>query len=276
MADTSTPAPATKGMGSLAILFVLWYLFNAYYNVSNKMVVRTWFFPYTCAFLQTAIGLIYLIPMWATGMQKVPKLTKDDVIKLLPIAFLHAGGHLAAVLSMSAGAVSFTHIIKASEPVASTAIGPLFGVEMQPMTVNLFLLPIVGGVAFAAMKPGQGLDMSQLTNLASAYAMASNVSFAIRGILSKKVMTADYKATKNMDASNTYAVLTIMSAIMLVFPAMIVEGMSAKDSFDDVKDKATLLKARTPPCIVYEVLWYLTLNPNPWPSFDKMVEIYLT
>lgn len=53
MADTSTPAPApAKGMGSLAILFVLWYAFNAYYNVSNKMVVRTWFFPYTCAFLQ--------------------------------------------------------------------------------------------------------------------------------------------------------------------------------------------------------------------------------
>ena len=50
---------------------------------------------------------------------------------MMPIAFLHAGGHLAAVLSMSAGAVSFTHIIKASEPVASTAIGPFFGVEMQ-------------------------------------------------------------------------------------------------------------------------------------------------
>lgn len=32
---------------------------------------------------------------------------------------------------MSAGAVSFTHIIKASEPVASTIISPLFGVEMQ-------------------------------------------------------------------------------------------------------------------------------------------------
>ncbi|CAM9890140.1 unnamed protein product, partial [Ectocarpus sp. 8 AP-2014] len=136
---------------------------------------------------QTVIGLVYLIPMWASGMQKVPKLTKEDVIKLLPISVLHAGGHLAAVLSMSAGAVSFTHIIKASEPVASTVIGPFFGVEVQPMTVNMFLLPIVGGVAYAAMKPGQGLDMSQLTNLASGYAMASNIFFAIRGILSKQV-----------------------------------------------------------------------------------------
>lgn len=31
---------------------------------------------------QTAIGLLYLIPMWATGMQKVPKLTKDDFVKV--------------------------------------------------------------------------------------------------------------------------------------------------------------------------------------------------
>lgn len=57
-------------------------------------------------------------------------------------------------------------------------------------------------------------------------------------------MTSDYKATKNMDASNTYAVLTIMSAILLMFPAMFMEGMLAKGSFDDIKDKATLLKAR--------------------------------
>ena len=42
-------------------------------------VVLCWL-PSRC--VQTAIGLIYLIPMWATGMQKVPKLTKDDVIKV--------------------------------------------------------------------------------------------------------------------------------------------------------------------------------------------------
>lgn len=37
--------------------------------------------------------------------------------------------------------------------------------------------------------PFQGLDFSQLTNLASGYAMTSNVFFAIRGILTKKVCT---------------------------------------------------------------------------------------
>ncbi|CAM9863362.1 unnamed protein product [Ectocarpus sp. 12 AP-2014] len=242
VAKSPDAKPPSSGVGSLVVLFIMWYGFNAYYNISNKMVVSTWFFPYTCAFLQTVIGLVYLIPMWASGMQKVPKLTMEDVIKLLPISILHAGGHLAAVLSMSAGAVSFTHIIKASEPVASTVIGPFFGVEVQPMTVNMFLLPIVGGVAYAAMKPGQGLDMSQLTNLASGYAMASNIFFAIRGILSKQVMTPEYKETKNMSASNTYGVLTIMSSVILILPMLFFEGLASKDAFDDVNDKATLLK----------------------------------
>lgn len=33
----------------------------------------------------------------------------------------------------------------------------------------------------------QGLDLSQLATMASMYAMASNIFFALRGILSKKV-----------------------------------------------------------------------------------------
>lgn len=57
-------------------------------------------------------------------------------------------------------------------------------------------------------------------------------------------MTAEYKAMKNMDASNTYAVLTILSAIMLAVPAMIFEGSSAKEGYDAVEDKATLLKVQ--------------------------------
>ncbi|CAM9999411.1 unnamed protein product, partial [Hapterophycus canaliculatus] len=89
----------------------------------------------------------------------------------------------------------------------------------------------------------QGLDLSQLSNVASTYAMTSNVFFAIRGILSKQVMTPEFKKTKNMSASNTYGVLTVMSAVLLVPPMLLFEGVaSPKASFDSVQDKATLLK----------------------------------
>ncbi|CAM9302312.1 unnamed protein product [Discosporangium mesarthrocarpum] len=235
-------APSKSGTATLVVLFILWYGFNAFYNVSNKFVLRTWAFPYMTSFLQTVIGLIYVIPLWVLGVQPAPKLTTNEALKLMPIATLHALGHLAAVVSMGAGAVSFTHIIKASEPVASTVISPLFGVKVQPMSVNIWLLPIVGGVAYAAMKPGQGFDVSELMGFASACAMVSNVFFAIRGILSKKVMTPEYKEKKNMDASNTYAVLTILSSFILLVPAIFMEGSSAFESYNKIEDKTTLVQ----------------------------------
>lgn len=43
---------------------------------------------------------------------------------------------------MSAGAVSFTHIIKASEPVAATIISPIFGVEMQVLHILSAVIPL--------------------------------------------------------------------------------------------------------------------------------------
>ncbi|CAN0251573.1 unnamed protein product [Scytosiphon promiscuus] len=79
--------------------------------------------------------------------------------------------------------------------------------------------------------------------MASAYAMSSNVSFAIRGILSKQVMTPDFKQAKNMSASNTYGVLTIMSAVLLILPMLLFEGVaSPKNAFDSVRNKTALLK----------------------------------
>ncbi|CAM9757221.1 unnamed protein product [Chrysoparadoxa australica] len=143
---------------------------------------------------------------------------------------------------MGAGAVSFTHIIKASEPVVSTILGPIFGGSIDPITVNICLIPIVGGVAYAAMKPGQGLDVSDLMTYASKMAMTSNVLFALRGIFSKKIMTDAYKKEFNMDGANTYAVLTIWSAIIIAPLAYIMEGSAPMDSYNGSSDQTTLLK----------------------------------
>lgn len=48
---------------------------------------------------------------------------------LMPVALFHTVGHIAAVVSFSQMAVSFTHIVKSAEPVFSVALsGPLLGV----------------------------------------------------------------------------------------------------------------------------------------------------
>lgn len=69
-------------------------------------------------------------------------------------------------------------------------------------------------------------------------------------------MTSEFKQTKNMSASNTYGVLTIMSAVLLVPPMLFFEGFSSpKESFDSVQDKATLLKASDETPLAVYVEW---------------------
>ena len=112
------------------------------------------------------------------------------------------------VVSLGAGAVSFTHIIKASEPVVSAALSAvLLGAVYSPITY-LTLLPIVGGVALASLKE---LSFTWIGFIA---AMGSNVSSALRGILAKKTMGGG--VGENMTEANLYAVLTILAFIAMV------------------------------------------------------------
>lgn len=62
----------------------------------------------------------------------------------------HTIGHVAATVSMSKVAVSFTHIIKSGEPAFSVLVSRLLG-ETFPLPVYLSLLPIIGGCGLAAI-----------------------------------------------------------------------------------------------------------------------------
>lgn len=54
--------------------------------------------------------------LWLTGLRKAPKLSFDNVKTLSSQAFFLAATHVAGVISFGAGAISFTHILKATEP----------------------------------------------------------------------------------------------------------------------------------------------------------------
>lgn len=63
----------------------------------------------------------------------------------------HTIGHVAATVSMSKVAVSFTHIIKSSEPAFSVLVSRFLLGEMFPTSVYMSLVPIIGGCALAAV-----------------------------------------------------------------------------------------------------------------------------
>ena len=201
----------SKGLAhtiKIGSLFGLWYALNIGYNIYNKKVLNM--VPqltYILAWLQLALGLFYVLPLWGSGLRKAPVLNTEEVKSLLPIAVLHSLTHLGAVVSLGAGAVSFTHIVKAAEPAVSAALSAVFLKSFLPIPVYLSLLPVMGGVAMAS------LTELSFTWLSFSAAMISNVASAARGIVGK--MNMGKPQGQNMNAANLYAVMTILSTIIL-------------------------------------------------------------
>lgn len=259
-----------KGGGMMETLqvgsyFALWYLFNIGYNIYNKQALNALAYPWTIATIQMAAGLAYFVPLWLTGIRKAPKLSMGDLKTLFPIALCHTGVHIGAVIALGAGAVSFAHIVKASEPVVTCGLNALLLGQILPIPVYLTLLPIIGGVAIASMK-----ELS-FTFLALASAMLSNVSSAARSVLSKKTM-AGKQIGENLDAQNLYAVLTAMSTAILIPLALAMEGTGLFTSFNEVvaagdftsKSLATLLALSGATYYAYNEVAFLALGKvNP-------------
>ena len=213
----------------VASYFALWYLFNIGYNIYNKQALNALDFPWTIATIQMATGIFYFVPLWLLGLRKAPKLSMDELKTLIPIALCHTGVHVGAVIALGAGAVSFAHIVKASEPVVTCGANALLLGEVLPMKVYATLLPIIGGVAIASMK-----ELS-FTFLALSAAMLSNVSSSLRGVLSKKTMSGK-KMGENLDAQNLYAVLTAMSTLILIPLMLAMEGTGFLSAFKGAVD----------------------------------------
>ncbi|XWS57952.1 hypothetical protein CRYUN_Cryun09bG0217100 [Craigia yunnanensis] len=70
--------------------------------------------------------------------------------KTLQLALCSVSGHISACVSFSKVAVSFTHVIKSSEPVFSVPFSSFLG-DTYPLKVWLSIVPIVLGCSLAAI-----------------------------------------------------------------------------------------------------------------------------
>ncbi len=177
-------------IASLVPLFLVWYTFNAGYNVYNSYVKEDFSYPWAIATAQLAVGLIYAIPLWILKLRDPPKLTFNDILRVFPIALLNASGHACAVNAMfTKGGGSFTHVIKASEPVVSVIFGLILQNKVPKPLTALSLIPITYGVAYASTLGNLSIaSMGQeLTTFAAKMAMGSNVAFALRSILKRNL-----------------------------------------------------------------------------------------
>lgn len=204
----------------LGILFGLWYLFNIYFNIYNKQVLKSFHYPVTVTVVQFAVGSVLVLLMWMFNLYKKPKVSAGQLAAILPLAIVHTLGNLFTNMSLGKVAVSFTHTIKAMEPFFSVVLSAAFLGENPTPWVVLSLLPIVGGVALASVTEAS-------FNWAGFWsAMASNVTNQSRNVLSKKVMVKKVpKEEESMDNITLFSIITVMSFILLAPAALVMEGV---------------------------------------------------
>ncbi|XP_077244169.1 triose phosphate/phosphate translocator, non-green plastid, chloroplastic-like [Tasmannia lanceolata] len=220
--ESSAKSSAFLQTLQLGSLFGLWYLFNIYFNIYNKQVLKVFPFPVTITTFQFAIGTVLVLFMWATNLYKRPKLTTSQLLAILPLAVVHTMGNLFTNMSLGKVAVSFTHTIKAMEPFFSVVLSAIFLGEIPTLWVVSSLVPIVGGVGLASLTEAS-------FNWAGFWsAMASNVTNQSRNVLSKKLMI---KKEESLDNINLFSTITIMSLILLAPVAFFMEGFKVTPSY---------------------------------------------
>jgi solute carrier family 35, member E1 len=146
-------------------------------------VLKVFPHPVTITALQFAVGSVVATIMWLLGLHKRPETDLETIKAISPLAVVHSLGNALTNISLGAVAVSFTHTIKAMEPFFSVLLSAMFLGDRPPLFVILALVPIIGGVALAS-----AAEIS-FTWKGFLSAMASNVTFQSRNVLSKKFMT---------------------------------------------------------------------------------------
>ena len=212
-----------------------WYILNTLYNIYNKkaanMIHAHWFL----AWVQLAVGIVWSVSMWATGVRKVPKLTASDIASCIPIGLFACLAHGGSVLAAAVGAVSFQQIVKACEPVFAAVVGVVIPPpDIKPPLAYLMLLVIVGGVGLACVKEGKGVDINMEAFL---WASLANAAAALKGKFGSSV-TKKLKAdeSKNMDAANVYAVMNIISFLCTIPMVVVSELPTLKEEWDTAVD----------------------------------------
>jgi len=243
---------------ALGLCFFWWYAGNTFYNQYNKGALdavggKTAGLTMTVSTMQLGVCALYALILWIIGLnpvklfgfqapdaQKLPKSTKSDLLKTVPVGFCAAAAHSCSVFALG-GDPLFGQIVKAGEPVLSALIGTVVYGKGPSMKKALCLPIIVGGVMFASLKKqAEGGYALKFDMTALQFGLLANCFAAFKGMESKKLMTEKGIKTRYGGVGNQYAVTEIL-AFLISLPVMfLTEGSKFGEFVELLKTSSAL------------------------------------
>eukprot|EP01039_Chlorochromonas_danica_P004486 gene4486-4915_t len=190
------------------------------YNIYNKKALNALHMPWTVALIQLGGGLLLFIPLWLIRVRTIPFDNSAELFDLFwsmkGIGLFATIAHISGVMALGLGTVSFTQVVKASEPLFTAATSGLFLHDVLPLKSYLSLIPVMVGVCMSSVSE---LTFSWQCLVAG---VMSNTFSALRSVYSKIAMCGDIKCTE-ISAENFYSVLTLLCFLMLIPVTLVAE-----------------------------------------------------
>lgn len=206
----------------VGIYLTLWYFFSAVYNIYNKKALNSLGLPWFVATVQMGTGLLLFTPLWFLKFREFPTSNFSELLEIFgymkSVALYQTLTHISGVIALGSGVVSFTQVIKASEPVFTAGISAIFLKQFLPWQVYTTLIPVCIGVAVASTTE---ISFSWYCLLAG---ITANIFAAARGVFGKTQMCGDTSCLEQLSPENYYAILTIISFVMLMPAMAFIEG----------------------------------------------------
>jgi solute carrier family 35 protein E1 len=251
----------------LAGYFSLWYILTIVYNVTNKRaLIMLPALPTTLAATQMFLGMLLFLPIWAI---KPPQIDSRQFLAYWKIGLCHGLGSLFTIYSLNAGSVSFTHVVKAAEPLFAAGLSAVVMKQTFSTSVYLSLLPIIIGIAMASITELNFSWYSLIT------AMLSNLCYQSRIVLAKGEMRDTSKATKDLKSdvtsaesdapgsteqslspSNLFRIVTVFGCAILVPIAIFLEGEAIWNTMTYIQNNDIALDTLLVNVIVSGISYY--------------------
>lgn len=203
---------------SKGTVLALWYGGSFFYGWATNILLMDMLYPWTIATLQNLVGFLIFLTLWYQDIRKAPQLNWQDIKVLLPIAFCHIAIHAAATIATGyQDGLDLAHVIKALEPLVTIGLDWAIRDFLPPIEVFLGIIPLIAGVILPLTK-GKRFD--------GKYAILSLVIIfcsSARAVLVKKILSQK-TVGKNLDARNLYAVLSLMSTVVLIPVTLYIDG----------------------------------------------------
>jgi solute carrier family 35, member E1 len=191
--------------------------------------------------MQFGIGGLYCLLVWLLRARPLPILTEEGKLAVAKVGLYHSLGQLASMVSLGAGPVSFTHIVKAMEPFFSAVVSGVYFQKWMPLQVYATLIPVVAGVGYAC------LNELNFSWLAFGAAMSSNLLFALRAVMSKIALQSGKAAGTNLTPPNMFGLVTWAAFLISIPIALIGEGIGFsalwQSALNQVENTAHFLRA---------------------------------